>query len=228
MRYRSRSRFRRAPAGELLETRSIPDHQPRTAVVDQLAIPQRLSNTGHAGAMDAKHACHVFVRHFEPIPATSLMKRQQPAAKPLFDGVESIAHDPLRELLDLTVYVCMENVLKSDVGGHFPLENLAVDDERRSCDTNLGAVGSTTRIKSRCDPDRTFVTRDPYFDRSTVLEDLEFGNDRRFRKINEIDDVVLLVQILVLDERDALYEGFQAIEMFPVDRLQHCVEPRSE
>src|SRR5215203_5127112 len=101
-----------ASAGDVLESRLVANNESSTAVIDQLALPQRLGNTSHTWTMYAEYSSNVLVRDLEFVAAASLMERQQPTAKALFDRMESVADHALRKLLDLCVDVIVQHALQ--------------------------------------------------------------------------------------------------------------------
>ena len=212
-----------ALAREALQTRLVAYDETRTSVIDQLPVPQGLSDASDTWTMNAEHPCNVFVRELEPIPAAPFMKRQQPAAEPLFDRVKRIADHPLRKLPDLTVDVVVQGRLQTLIGHHFPLEHIPRDRQRVAGYADLHAIRRTARIERGRDTDRAFVTDDADLDRPAVLEDLKFRDDGRLRKVNDVYLIILLVQVLVLDEVHSFDELPQPQEVFGIDKLQKRV-----
>lgn len=195
-----------ASAGNGLQSGLVADDEPCTSVVDQLPFSQRLCDAGHARAVYAEHACHVFVRQLEFLSTASLMQRQKPAAEPLFDRVERIANYSLRQLPDLTVDVVVQSRLQSLIRDHFAFEDIAGDRQSVSGYADLHTIRRTARVERGGDPDRAFVSDYADLDGPAILEDLKFGDDGGLRKVDHIYLVILLVQVLVFIKVHSLDE----------------------
>jgi hypothetical protein len=193
-----------ASAGQLFDSYPVGDNETSAPVVDQLPFSKTLGNAGDARPMNTQHTRDMLVRDPEAVTTAAPLKRQQPAAKSLLDRVERITNNPLRQLLDLPVYVVVQQKLELGIGNNLAFEKITADRQCGSRHTNLHAVGCPTRVESRRDTDRAFAADNSHFDRSAILKDLEFGHDRSFRKVYIVDFVVLLVEILVLRKSHAL------------------------
>jgi hypothetical protein len=212
-----------ASARNALQTGLVRDDEPCTSVIDQLPVPQRLSDTCHTWTVNAEHPCNMLVRQLEFFPAASFMKRQKPTAEPLFHRVKRIADHTLGKLPDLTVDVVVQSRLQTLIGHHFPLEHIAGDRQRASGYADLHAICRTARIERGGDTDRSFVSDYADLYGPAVLEYLKFRDHGRLRKVNKVYLVILLVQVLVPGEVHSFNELHQPQKMFGIDKLQKRV-----
>ena len=210
-------------ARDALQTGLVAYDETRTSVIDQLPVPQGLSDASHTWTVNAEHPCNMFVRELKTIPAAPFMKRQQPAAEPLFDRVKRIADHPLRKLPYLSVDVVVQGRLQTLIGHHFPLEHIPGDRQCIAGYADLHAIRRTTRVERGRDTDCAFVSDYAHLYCPAVLEDLKFRDDGRLRKVNGVYLIILLVQVLVLDEVHSFDELTQPQEMFGIDKLQKRV-----
>src|SRR5688572_9943238 len=109
------------------------------------------------------------------------------------------------------------------VGHHFAFENIAANRQSGPGYAHLHAVRRSTRIECRRDADSTFVSDDSYFDRASVFQDLKLGDNSGLRKIDNVDLVILLVQVLIFDQAYALYKLAQAKKVLGIDKLEQSV-----
>lgn len=65
-----------APARDALQPGLVADDEPRTSIIDQLFVSQRLRDACHAWTMYTEHSCDMFMCELEFIPAATFMKRQ--------------------------------------------------------------------------------------------------------------------------------------------------------
>lgn len=212
-----------ASACNALQTGFVADDEPCASVVDQLPVAQRLCDAGHTRTMHAEYTCNMLVSQLEFFAAASFMKRQQPTAKPLFDGVKRITHHPLRKLPDLTVDVIVQSHLQTLIGHHFSLEHIPGDRQSVSRYTDLHAICRTAEIECRGDSDRTFVSDYADLYRPAILEDLKLRHDGRLRKVDDVYLVILLVKVLVLGQVHSFDELSQPQKMLRIDKLQKRV-----
>jgi hypothetical protein len=133
-------RIRTAFARQLLDARTVGDHQTRSAVIDQILLAQTLRNARHARAMHPENASDVFMRQSESVSSAPALKRQQPRAESLLNRMKRIAHHPLRKLFDLGIDVVMKCHLQTRIRDHFSFENVSTDDKRGSRNADLHAV----------------------------------------------------------------------------------------
>ena len=208
---------------KFLESSPIRDHQSSPAIVNQLFVAKRLCNACDARPVHSEDSCDMFVRQPEPVAIAAILKCQKPCTKALLNGMKGIAHHALRQVLDLRVEVVVQNPLEPLIGYYFALEYVTADRDRGSRHADLCAVRSSTRIERSWNSDRTFATNNPDLYRSPVFEDLKLGYDRRLGKVYRSHPIVLLIQILVLYQANALHELAQPQEMFGVDQLQQTV-----
>ena len=120
--------------------------------------------------------------------------------------MESITDCSLRKLSDLAVDIIMETFSQSRVGHHFSFQNIPADRDSRARNAHLHAIDRRTGVERRRDTDRAFAPDYPDLDRSTVLKNLKFGDNGAFGKIDNVDLVVLLIQVLVLHKADPFDE----------------------
>jgi len=216
-----------ASASELLDSRSIGDHQSSASIVDQVSLAQTLGDTRYARPVDSKYTSDVLVRDLESVAAASALKCQQPTAEPLLDGMECVTDDALRQLLYLTVDIIVKQHLQSWIGCNLSFKQIARNDDRRSRDADLRTVCCTAGIEGRCDPDRSFRADDTNLDHAAVFQDLELGNNCSLGKKNVIDLVVLLIDILILRKSDTFEKLAEPDQMLRAKILNEMIARRS-
>ena len=220
MRRANRRRFRAAFACELLDTDTVGDHQPGSAVIDQILFTQALRDTRYARTVHAEDARHMFMCEPEFVAAASTLKRQEPSTESLLDRVKCVANDPLRELFDLGVDVVVNSHLQTRVGSNFTFEQVTRYDQRGAGNTDLHTVRRTARVEGRRDSDSPFTADDPDLDHSPVFKNLKLRYDCGLRKVDIVDSVVLLIQVLVLCKIYAFQKRPQSQQMLRTDILQ--------
>src|SRR5688572_23926881 len=99
----------RASARQLFESGEITDHQPCATVIYELLIAQVLCDAGDARPVHAQNPGDVLVRQPKFIAPTPLMECKKPTAKSLLYRMKSVAHNFLRKLLYLTVYIVVKD-----------------------------------------------------------------------------------------------------------------------
>src|SRR5271168_1102364 len=80
-----------ALAGLLFEASPIQHRHPSATIFDEFAMLQFGGHLGHAGAPNTEHHAKKFLREQKLIRVRAIMRRQEPAAASLLDGMEMSA-----------------------------------------------------------------------------------------------------------------------------------------
>jgi hypothetical protein len=130
-------------------------------------------------------------------------------------------------LFDLGIDVVVQRGLKTRVRGNLTFKDLSCDHKRAAGDADLYAVRCPAGVERRRDTDGTFTSDAPDLDHPSVLEYLEFGHDRSFRKENVVDPVVLLIQVLILCKIGAFQKLPETVQMLRPYLLEQGVTRRA-
>ncbi|MBS1794429.1 MAG: hypothetical protein JSS81_11275 [Acidobacteria bacterium] len=102
-------------------------------------------------------------------------------------------------------------------------EQMPADVSRGAADEDLRPVDRLKRLKNLEQTQTSLAADHRDLDHPAVCENLIFGNDRRFGKIDELDRVAGLVQKLVAPERDAFEMPPELVEKLFVLRREQAV-----